>query len=414
VDGTSGADFGQRATFTLPGRQLLQVRDSVIQEAARLLRARVGDEVQLRELQAETSSPEAWALVQRGTDIRRNGEASFAAGNAAAALAAIREADSVLTDAEDADARWAEVAIQRGQVALLASRAMTEKRDRAARLRDGLGHAARALTLDPSNATALALRGTLRYQLWRLNLESDAARQQQLLDSAQADLETAVNNDPTLASAHATLSQLYYFPPKEDLVAVVLQARAAYESDAYLRDAEVILDRLFFASYDLAQFQEARRTCTEGARRFPQSVRFVDCELWLLLVPGTEPDIAHAWSLVARADSMTAAPELPIRSRLRLIIIGGAIGRAGLRDSANHIFDRARTSDPAIDPEQELPGYEGMARAQMGDNDGAIALLRRYVATHPQHSFKRGGALHWWWRGLESHPQFRDVLRATR
>ena len=243
VDGTSGADFGQRATFTLPRRQLLQVRDSVIQEAARLLRARVGDEVQLRELQAETASPEAWALVQRATDIRRSGEASFAAGNTAAALTAIREADSVLTDAERADARWAEVAVQRGQVALLASRATTEKRDRAARLRDGLGHAARALTLDPSNATALALRGTLRYQLWRLNLESDAARQQQLLDSAQADLETAVNNDPTLASAHATLSQLYYFPPKEDLVAVVLQARAAYESDAYLRDAEVILDR---------------------------------------------------------------------------------------------------------------------------------------------------------------------------
>ena len=142
-------------------------------------------------------------------------------------------------------------------------------------------------------------------------------------------------------------------------------------------------------------------------------MRFVDCELWLLLVPGTEPDIPRAWALVARADSMTAAPELPIRSRLRLLIIGGAIGRAGLRDSANHIFDRARTSDPAIDPEQELPGYEGMARAQMGDNDGAIALLRRYVATHPQHCFKRGGALHWWWRGLESHPQFRAVLRAT-
>jgi eukaryotic-like serine/threonine-protein kinase len=414
VDGTSGADVGERVSFTLPARELLRVRDSVIAEAARLLRERLGDEIQLRELQAETASPEAWALVQRGTALRREGERALEGGDASAALRAARQADSVLADGGRADPRWSEAAIQRGQVALLAARANTEKRDRAAWLIEGLTHAERALALDRSNAGALALQGTLRYQLWRLNLEPNAARQQALLDSAQANLETAVNNDPSLASAHATLSQLYYFPPKEDLVAVVLQARAAYESDAYLRGAEVILDRLFLASYDLAQFQEARRWCTEGARRFPHSVRFVDCDLWLLLAPGTELDIPRAWRLVARADSLTAAPELPLRSRLRLLIIGGAIGRAGLPDSANHLFDRARTSDAAIDPEQELPGYEGMARAQMGDNDRAIALLRRYVATHPQHSFQRGGALHWWWRGLESHPQFRDVLRATR
>jgi hypothetical protein len=98
---------------------------------------------------------------------------------------------------------------------------------------------------------------------------------------------------------------------------------------------------------------------------------------------------------------------------MRSILVGGAIGRAGLRDSAEHVFARARTTDQAIDAEQDLPGYEAVARAQMGDNQGAIVLLRRYVATHPGHTFQRGGVLHWWWRGLERDPQFAALLRAS-
>ena len=413
VDGTSGADVGERASFTLPGNELLRVRDSVIQEAARLLRARLGDEVQLRELQAETKSPAAWALVQRANDVRRRGERALSGGDAAAALVMSRQADSLLDDAEQADPAWSEAAVLHGYVSLLASRAVTERTERANRLRDGLVHAARALHINASDAAALGLRGTLRYALWRLNVESDSSRQAALLDSAQADLEGAVRADPSLASVHAVLSQLHYAPPREDLVAVVLEARAAYEADAYLRDAETVLERLFYASYDLAQFQEARRWCDEGARRFPNTARFVDCRLWLSLAPGAEVDAPRAWSMVARADSFTPAAQRPFRARLRRILVGGALGRAGLRDSAEHVFAGARTTDPKIDPEQDLPGYEAVARAQMGDNDGAIALLRRYVATHPGHSFERGGLLHWWWRGLESNPGFAALRRGT-
>jgi serine/threonine-protein kinase len=411
VDGTSGADVGERVSFTLPGKQLLQVRDSVIQEAARLLRARVGDEVQLRELQTGTKSPEAWAFVQHGTDIRRTGERQLAAGDAAGALTAARRADSLGGLSERADPKWAEPAVLRGQAALLASRAGTERAERADRLREGVGYANRALGLTPANAAALGLRGTLRYQLWRLNLSPDPSRQAALLDSARTDLEAAVGADPTLATAHAVLSQLYYAPPREDLVAVVLEARAAYEADAYLRDAETILDRLFWASHDLAQFPEARRWCDEGGRRFPQNWRFAECQLWLLLIPGAELDIPRAWRLVARADSLSPAPERPFRGRLRQYLVAGVLGKAGLRDSAEHVYDRARTDDPAIDEEGDLPAVEALTRAQMGDDDRAIALLKRYVATHPGHSFQRGGTLHWWWRGLERHPQFREVMR---
>jgi hypothetical protein len=133
-----------------------------------------------------------------------------------------------------------------------------------------------------------------------------------------------------------------------------------------------------------------------------------------MLIPGAEVDIPRAWGLAARADAFTPPPERPYRERLRRFLVAGVIGRGGLRDSAEHVFNEWRTSDPAIDVEQDLPGYEAMARAQMGDDDGAIALLKRYVATHPGHSFQRGGTLHWWWRGLERHPDFRAVLRTQR
>ncbi len=414
VDGTSGADVGERVSFTLPGNALLQVRDSVIQETARLLRARLGAEVRLRELQAETTSPEAWALVQRASDVRQRGEQALSRGDAAGALTAAHQADSLLDDAERADRRWGDAHVLHGYVSLLASRAGTERAERATHLREGLTHAEQALQINPSDAAALGLRGTLRYQLWRLNLESDSTRHAALLDSAQTDLETAVRADPSLASAHAVLSQLHYAPPREDLVAVILEARAAYEADAYLRDAETVLDRLFYASYDLAQFQEARRWCDEGGRRFPNTARFIDCQLWMLITPGvSDLDVARAWSLVARADSLTPPAQRPFRSRLRSILVGGAIGRAGQRDSAEHVFARARTTNQTIDAEQDLPGYEAVARAQMGDNQGAIVLLRRYVATHPGHTFQRGGVLHWWWRGLERDPQFAALLRSS-
>jgi serine/threonine-protein kinase len=412
VDGTSGADVGERVSFTLPRRELLHVRDSVIQEAGRLLRIRLGDEVKLRELQAGTSNAEAWALVQRASNLTRSGEAALAAGDAARALRAAEQTDSLLALAVLEDPDWTTALVQRGQVRLLAARALTDKQARARHLGDGLRYAARALAREPADPAARALRGTLRFQLWRLNLEPDAARQGALLDSARADLEAAVRTGPSLAGAHATLSALYYSPPREDIVAALLEARAAYEADAYLNDAERILERLFWASNDLAQFPEARRWCDEAGRRFPGHWRSEECQLWLLLVPGAQADVGQAWAFAARADSATPAAQRAFRMRLRRILVGGVIGRVGLRDSAERVFASARTTDPAIDVEQDLPGYEAVARAQMGDAEGAITLLRRYVATHPGHSFERGGILHWWWRSLEPLPQFREVLRA--
>ena len=140
----------------------------------------------------------------------------------------------------------------------------------------------------------------------------------------------------------------------------------------------------------------------------------------MLLTPDAKPDIPEAWRLARRVDSLAPPMERGFQSHLAQLIVGGVIGRASkgapagatqksLADSAEHVLVRAR-ADRKIDPEQELVGYEAIMRTQMGDHEGAIALLKQYVALNPDHTFEVGGNIHWWWRELRSNPGFRAVM----
>jgi len=408
VDGASGADVG-RQTFELPANAQLAMRDSVANQTALFLRQQVGDEVRLREERAGTRNVDAWTQVQRAQRAWKDGEAALIRIPPDSSFAGFNQADSLLGAAERADPQWSEPTLQRGQIALRRARLAQRTPAVASQwITAGLGHAARVLRRDSQNPAGLQLRGTLEYGRYVLNLDSDPVRRAALLDSAQHDLEAAVRADPHLAAAQATLSQLLY--ARKDVVSAVLAARAAYEADAYLRDAETILDRLFYGSYDLAQFGEAERWCTEGARRFPKSYRFFDCQLWLMTTPNAALDVSRAWRLRTQADSFTPAPRLQYWTHVRQFLIASVIGRSGRPDSAQRVIERARSTDPAIDPTQEFVGYEAVVRAVMGQNDSAMAVLKRYVATHPEHSFKRNGMVHWWWRGLERYPEFQAVL----
>jgi hypothetical protein len=161
------------------------------------------------------------------------------------------------------------------------------------------------------------------------------------------------------------------------------------------------------------QFAEARRWCAEGARRFPADYRFTECQLMLLVTPDARSDIEQAWELAGRIDSLAPERQRQFIRREAQLFVGGVIGRAGLKDSARRVLARAR-GDHDVDPTQELVGYEAAMRALMGDADTAIALLKRYVAANPGHSFEVGGDIHWWWRDLRNHPEFGQVLALTR
>src|SRR3989449_8120258 len=68
---------------------------------------------------------------------------------------------------------------------------------------------------------------------------------------------------------------------------------------------------MFIGSYDLGQFAQAQRWCDEGGVRFPRHYRFSECKLWLMTSDAVEPDVAEAWRLYAKLDTLTPAPSKP-------------------------------------------------------------------------------------------------------
>jgi serine/threonine-protein kinase len=406
VDGYSGADLLQRATFEQPATNLLLIRDSLAVEVARVLRERLGEEVRLREERAGTLSGEAWSLVQRAGRTVKDADAAAQGGpgaNLDTALARYSRADSLLARAERADPRWAEPIIMRG---LLQDRRARFTRTLPA-VEAGLAYADRALALAPEDARAVELRGTLLYRKWFMFRPPDPRAADSLLRAAREELERAVRLTPGLASAYATLSHLYY--QTLDLQGAALAARRAYEEDAYLTNAPDILTRLFFTSYDLDQQRQAQRWCEEGLRRFPRDYRLQQCQLYLM-TRLEAPDVPRAWRVLARIDSLSPPGQRALLHLESQMLVAAIVARAGLRDSAHQIISRSRGT-PELDPEHDLLALEAFVRTLLGERDEAIRLLQRYVAANPEHSFLVGGDVFWWWWDLQKEPGFQALAR---
>ncbi len=415
-----GIETGRRDQLDLAQDALLAAEDSVAVVVSNTLRGWIGDEVRLREGQAQTTNVAAWRWTNLAEKLRKDAEQA-AGRDPAEAAALLVQADSLLGLAAEADKSWVEPVVRRGEVGYEHARLLDDPARQDQWLSVAKAAAEEALARDPGSAAAVALRGTIAFAEWRLNRTVDPVARTAALASARADLEQATRLDPTLASAFAQLSFVYYADKTVPVSFALDAARKAYEADAFLSYADLILDRLFWSSYDTNLFADAARWCDESRRRFPSDVRFTECQLWLLLAPNVEANIAEAWRLKARVDSLASPTDRAFESRLTQLIVGGVIGRVAratgptgvpnraLADSANRVLIAAR-ADRQIDARQELLGYEGVMRAQAGDIDGAISLLRRYVSVNPDHSFKVGDNVHWWYEALQNRPEFTALL----
>jgi TolB-like protein/tetratricopeptide (TPR) repeat protein len=392
VDGNSGADLA-RASFQLPRSNLLAVRDSVAGTVAGFLRPRIGNEVRLRELRGETRSPEAWELLQRGLRVRRE----MPDTSSAARLARLALADSLFQAAASADGNWPEPKIQMGWVAL--DRAALES-----------GRAAR-----PFYERAIALADTVlastpqqaRFHYYTAKITDNPSAWRQLLTDAQSDLEASVTADPSLATAHLTLTRLYYWT--DNVTGALIEAQKAYAADAYLEHAAAVIARTFWAAIDLKQFGTAETWCARGAERAPTDPQFVTCRLWLMITPSATPDPALAWQLVARLDTLRATQQTRIEAQL---LTGGILARAHLLDSADRVLDRVHAEiNPEIDPELELIAREALVRSIAGQQDKAIDLLKEAVAANPDHDFASAANQVWWWDDLRKNPRWKELER---
>ena len=404
-----------RATFKKGGKDFIALSDSLAQQAAALIRRRVGVEAQLTRTRAATRNAEAWAMYQRALQRRSRGDSLYRSGDAVGFAREYTAADSVAELSEKLDLRWTTPIVLRGTLDYWRSRRATDDPGLANRaIEAGLEHARRALLLDKDDPDALELRGSLNYWRWLYPLESDPARRTELLASARADLERATQLNPSQAGAFAMLSHLYANSSDKGLVDVVMMASKALEKDAYLSNADAILNRLTLAAYDLGQFLDADKWCREGQRRFPGDARFVKCELLIMTSKFVEADSvkapARAWLLADSVVKLT--PDERDRRYERLytrVLAAGVLARAGLRDSARSVL-RHTPDDPEVDPSRDLANTAAFIWTLAGDSAEAVNQIKIYLMANP-------GALdgfrdnpNWWFRGLSNDPRYRALV----
>ena len=408
IDGTTGVEIS-RAGFQRDPEDVLGAMGDLAAEAETMLRAGLSQEVELRETSAGTDVMAAWRVLQQGEQARKSAEAAMLAGQTDRWAAELDRADSLFADAAALDPAWPEPHLLRGQVELARAPRTRDLAERSAALDRGAEHADRALGLDAGSARALELRGSVAYLRYLSRLGRDAAEQAELLRSAREDLELATLRDPGLATAQSTLSHLYYQPGIGDVSAAALAARSAYEADAYLRNADAILERLFLTNLDMGQFRQASSWCDEGGRRFPADPRFSLCRLWIMTIPGANPRPDSAWAIYDRLLDRTPEARRDMESVRGEFLVAGALARAAMPDSARRVLERAHDRYvTANDPGSPLLGVEAFIWRLLDDDDRAIDLLKVFAATN--HGFEGGGDLSWRWQGLREHPRFHEIV----
>jgi hypothetical protein len=408
VSAATGAEIGSRV-LERPREEIFALQEDLAKEVSIFLRKQMGEAVELGAQRAETRNPAAWELFQKAKEDVADADRLVATGDTGAIRRQFLRADSAFARVHELDPKWAAPVAMRGRLAFLQSRASgsLDKRYHDGLTQQGLVHAERAVQLNPRDADALHLRGELRYWRWLLNLSPDPAVAAKLLAEAEQDFRASVAANPNQANAWNSLSHLLM--AKSQIAEGKLAALRAYEADPYLRDVNKTVWRLFQSSLDLQDGVEAEHWCVEGARRFRDDARFVECKIWLYALPDRKPNIDSAWIWLDQFVRLSPPQEREYQRLHGRMLVAFALARAGLADSAKSVAASARGSE-ALDPTRELVYLEAILHSMLGGKDEALRLLSIYVATNPQ---VREGAEtddSWWLRDLRSDPRYAQIV----
>jgi len=409
IDGASGAELGS-TTLERPHQEIFALQDDLAQEVAIFLRQRLGEEVQKKmALTRAKTHPRAWHLVQQAGELTRDIDGLLAAGDTSGAAIHLDKADSILAVAEREEPKWSRPSVARGRIAYSRLDLVSTLDRRYFERWSGVGldHAERALQINPEDPEGLELRGTLRYERWMLNLAGNSAEASRLLSGAQADVEAAVAKDPTAAGAWTVLSHLRMAQSQSALAKIA--ALRAYQVDPYLASAQQTIWRLFQSSLDLEDAQESKRWCEEGQRRFPQSYRFAECQLWLYALKATAPNVGRLRPLYEKYLELTPPNVRSFNEHYGQMLMAIAQARAGHRDSADAIARRAR-ADTTIDATRELAQLEAIMRTMLGEHDEALHQLGLYLSANPQMREGMANDQTWWFRDLRNHPGYQQLI----
>jgi eukaryotic-like serine/threonine-protein kinase len=408
INASNSVEVGSK-TLERPREEIFALQDDLAKEVSIFLRQQLGEEITLKEIRQGTTNRKAWELLEQAEEVSKEFDPLLESGDTAAAGRRLVQADSMLARVEALDPNWTRPSVMRGWLAYRETDlADPSERDYYAKwLSQGLVHADRALKLKPDDGDALELRGTMRYWQWLLSLYSDQDSAAKLVAGAEQDLRGATANGRSAALAWTWLSHLLLGQSRTG--EAKLAALKAYEADPYLSTVRTTLWRLFQTSLDLEDKVEAERWCAEGQRRFPDSYRFVECQLWLFGLKGVKPDIPKAWQLLGEYQRLSPSSTREYAGHYGQMLVAMALARAGLKDSASRVAERAR-ADATLDTTRELDQLEAIVRLMLGQPDEAIRMLSTYLAANPQNREAMAKDETWWLRDLRKDPRFRALL----
>ncbi len=413
VDGNSGVDF-ERKQLPPQANDPLAIRDSTAVAVAALIRSRLGDEIKLQRQRGGTRNVEAWSLYQRAEQRRRAFEAAATAGDTVKRDAEFSAADSLLASVGELDRSWSAPVIARAALAYRRSRiGGMDPLEARGWIERGIEHASNAIRIEPNNGDAFEVRGNLKYWRWLLGLENDTQRATALIADAQSDLEASTRLPGNHAGAYASLSHLYYNVEGKSASDVNIAAQRAYEADAFLSNADVVLGRLFLSSYDLAQFAQADQWCAELKRRFPASLNAPRCELFMMTTAAREPDIVRAWRLVDSVVALTPPARRAFQTLNAKMLAAAVLARAKLADSATAVMRRS-VGDATLDPARDLAQFAAFVALQVGDTAEAFNQLKTFLAASDRRRLSLAQDPGWWFKPLVDHPEWRRLVGAPR
>lgn len=391
-----------------PAEQIFALMDSLAREVSKLLRERLGREVQLEAWQAGTDRPGAWRLARRSTALREDAEQLRQKGDTKTADMLFSQADSLLSEAESIDPGWCVPDVLRARLAETQlnpyKRQWSEREHRI--LRKGIRHAEEALRRDSSNAEARRIRG--RLHLWRSRHVDDRRRAKKLVDRAEEDLRLAVEEDPESARAWYALSELHH-EGRAEFERARYYVERAQRADAYLRLPAEIHHQFFYTAVNEGSFEEASHWCQRGQDRYPERVQFWNCELMLLATQGAaEPDVDRAWELLKEIQTY-ADPEN--RTRFEAYTrpkIASVLVRAGRPDSARSVLQRARRDSLTAETYPFVAYYQAHAYLLFGDEEQALDRLARFLERIPQYTNVVANDI--WFEALQGHSRFQELV----
>jgi len=370
------------------------VADSVTQ----LVRRRLGPVVRQRMSLLETRSP---AAFERLTLAKRRGtqfEATFGAGDLAAAAGILADADSMLAAAERLDPTWVEPVVERGKLSKRRALVALARGDTAAAdaaVVAGIAHAERALERWPGEPSALQLRGDLRY--FRVLTTASADRVPGLREAAERDLLASLPGSRTPAAALRMLSEVAAAGGR--LAEARDYGERAYGEDPFMEEVEFTVFRQFEYAFAAGADSAAAHWCGEGRQRFGLPT-FDDCRLslaaWSTVRP-LDPDSAWAVAEAELGAYHPAALRRTLEPRVHAMV-AAVLARAGHADSARAVLARARARDNSHGLLRASAGVHHL----LGETEAALEALRAVAATNAG-----GGA-------LDHYPELRGILADPR